>query len=48
MALIEFLLFVGAFVCFVAAFIRSRPGLDLVSLGLALWVLVYVIGAFPG
>jgi hypothetical protein len=47
MALLEFLLFVGAFICFVAEFIRSRPALNLIALGLALWVLVYVIGAFP-
>ncbi len=36
----KFVLFAAAFVCFVVEVVRSRPGFNLIALGLALWVLV--------
>jgi hypothetical protein len=48
MALLDFLLYLAAFIVFVIAFIRARPGWDLIALGLALWVLVNVIHSWPG
>ena len=44
MNLLFFLLFLAAFICFAVETWRTR---SLTTLGLALWVLVYVIGAWP-
>ncbi len=42
--MLAFLLFLAAFICFAVETFKSR---SLVTLGLALWVLVYIIEAFP-
>lgn len=46
--MVEFLLYLAAFVCFVLAAIGVGSRVALVPLGLALWVLVSVIHAWPG
>lgn len=45
MEIIFFVLFLAAFICFAIDTWRSR---SLTTLGLALWVLVYVIKTWPG
>ncbi len=45
--MILFLLLLGALVCFAAEFVRSGFR-SLLALGLALWVAVAVIEAWPG
>jgi hypothetical protein len=46
--MLTFLLLLLAFICFVAAtFGAAVPRINLVALGLAFWVLVSLIGAWP-
>ncbi len=48
MAMLVFLLYLAAFICFVLAAIGVGTRVNLLALGLACWVLVSVIGAWPG
>lgn len=46
--MLTFVLLLAAFICFVLATIPVVvPRINLVALGLALWVLVALIGAWP-
>lgn len=44
----EFLLYLIAFVCFVLAAIDVKARVNLIAVGLAAWVLVPLIHAWPG
>lgn len=46
--MIEFLLYLVAFVCFALAACNVPARVQLAALGLALWVLVSVVHAWPG
>lgn len=48
MAMLVFLLYLIAFVCFVLAAIGVGTRVNLLGAGLASWVLVSLIGAWPG
>jgi hypothetical protein len=46
--MLTFILLLAGFVCFVLAAIPvAVPRINLVALGLALWILVALIGAWP-
>jgi len=46
--MVDFILLLAAFICFVVAALGvSVKNINLVAVGLALWVLVALIAAFP-
>jgi len=45
---LTFILLLLGFVCFVLATFGVNARIDLIALGLAFWILVALIGAWPG
>lgn len=46
--MLQFLLYLAAFICFVLAALGVGTRVNLVAAGLACWVLTAVIAAWPG